>query len=103
MSCQKIFVKVADVMVLINFNKDVFSQFYTSPLKLFEYMALRRPIVASDLPATRKILNNNNAVLIKPDTPEELGNKIAEKPYQDVRKYTWKNRSRKTVSQVLEA
>ena len=39
----------ADVLVLPN-PATVVSERYTSPLKLFEYLALGRPIVASDLP-----------------------------------------------------
>jgi len=39
----------------------------TSPLKMFQYMAHKKPIIASDLPVLREVLNNNNAILIPPD------------------------------------
>lgn len=41
---------------------------WMSPLKIFEYMAMNRPIVASDLPALREVLENErNSLLVEPD------------------------------------
>ena len=40
---------------------------FTSPLKLFEYMAHRKSIIASDLPVIREILNDSNSILVKCD------------------------------------
>jgi glycosyltransferase involved in cell wall biosynthesis len=46
---------------------------YTSPLKMFEYMALGRPIVASDLPPVREILDDGvSARLVPPGDPSAL-------------------------------
>src|SRR5688572_8189213 len=59
----------ADVLALPN-PASAISTFYTSPLKLFEYMAAGRPIVASDLPAIREVLRHEeNALLVEPATP----------------------------------
>ena len=56
----------ADVLVLPNPASAISTRF-TSPLKLFEYMAAGRPIVASDLPAIREVLTpTSNAVLVAP-------------------------------------
>ncbi|MEX2143848.1 MAG: glycosyltransferase family 4 protein [Anaerolineales bacterium] len=38
---------------------------YTNPLKMFEYLAAGRPIVASDLPILREILSEQNAVILR--------------------------------------
>jgi glycosyltransferase involved in cell wall biosynthesis len=46
---------------------------YASPLKLFEYMACGRAIVAPDQPNIREILNHNEtAILFDPDKPRAL-------------------------------
>jgi len=59
----------ADVLVLPNSAKAKIASHYTSPLKLFEYMASRRPIVASDLPSLREVLRDGeNAILVSQTT-----------------------------------
>ena len=46
---------------------------YTSPLKLFEYMAAGRPIVASDLPPLREVVDHGRtAFFVPPGDPEAL-------------------------------
>ncbi len=37
---------------------------FTNPLKMFEYLAARRPVLASDLPILREVLNETNAVIL---------------------------------------
>jgi len=49
---------------------------FMSPLKIFEYMASGRPIVATDLPSLREILNESNSVLVRPGDPEKLAEGI---------------------------
>ena len=105
-----LFLRAADVLVLPNSAKEGISVSYTSPLKLFEYMASRRPIVASDLPSIREILNENNSILVKPDDVDALANgidlalndsvlteRISEAAYESVKKYTWYQRSRMII------
>ena len=53
----------ADVLVLPN-PATAASERYTSPLKLFEYLAMGRPIVASDLPAFREIVSHRESALL---------------------------------------
>lgn len=40
---------------------------WMSPLKMFEYLAMGRAIVASDLPVLREVLDDEAAVLVPPD------------------------------------
>jgi glycosyltransferase involved in cell wall biosynthesis len=55
----------AHVLVLPNLPTAISTRF-TSPLKLFEYMAAGRPIVASDLPAIREVLRDGETALLVP-------------------------------------
>lgn len=57
----------ADVLVLPNSGKQKISKYYTSPMKLFEYMASARPILASDLPSIREILSDESAYFATAD------------------------------------
>lgn len=62
----------ADILVLPN-RRSQMSTHYTSPLKLFEYLSLAKPIVASDLPSLREILTPEvTAVMVPPDDPGAL-------------------------------
>lgn len=100
------YLKSANVLVLPNSAKSEISEKYTSPMKLFEYMASGIPIVASDLPSIREVLSNNNAILVRPDDPKDLADgiciglkdsilsgNIGSKSLADAVKYTWESRA----------
>ena len=96
----------ADVLVLPN-PKSAISSEFTSPLKLFEYMASGRPIVASDLPAIREVLRDaENALLVEPGNAQALaagiqrimddtalGARLAAQARLDVQAFTWAKRA----------
>lgn len=102
--------QAADVLVLPN-TADYKLKDYTSPLKLFEYMATRRPIVASDLPVFREILTHEkNSVLVAPGDPKALAGgirrvladgafaqRISRAARNDVEKYSWDSRAKNIV------
>jgi len=109
-----IYLKSADVLILPNKSGDITSENYTSPLKLFEYMAANRPIVASDLPSIREILNERNAILIKPDDPFEIvkgiqrvfmerdsADILSEQAFMEVKKYSWEKRARNILDFII--
>ena len=103
------YLKSFDVLVM-PFPQAKHYLYYMSPLKMFEYMAVQRPIVASDLPSIREILNENNAVLVQPDNPQSLARgiklalentdfsaKISRQAFEDVQKYTWSKRAQNII------
>ncbi len=117
-------IKPADVRKFLNqasvgvipLKRDTISQYYTSPLKMFEYMACGIPIVASDLPSVREVLRNEeNAILVEPDNPidlaqainrilddKELARRISENALMDVREYSWDERAKRIKDFILK-
>lgn len=88
---------------------------YMNPIKYLEYMSSKKAVVASDLPATREVLNENNAILVEYNNADQwekavrtliknpdLGNQLAEKAYQDFEKqFTWKIRAERLIEGAL--
>jgi glycosyltransferase involved in cell wall biosynthesis len=109
----------AHILVLPN-PASAISSHATSPLKLFEYMAARKAIVASDLPAIREVLTHElNGLLVAPGDVEALANgirrladdadlreRLAEAASQTVAEYSWGRRAErleKLFTEVLAA
>lgn len=105
----------ADVLLLPTSQSWALSE-GTSPLKLFEYMVSKRPIVASALPNIRTVLRDKeNAILVEPDNPnafanavtslfenDSLANVIAECAYREVKGFTWERRTERILSFAQE-
>lgn len=66
----------SDVLVITGTAKDADSVNYTSPIKLFEYMASHKPIIAIDSPAIKDIINDEDAFFYKPDDHHDLAKVI---------------------------
>jgi len=105
------YLKAADVLVLPNKKGETISEKYTSPMKLFEYLAAGRPIVASDLPSIREVLSEAEAMLVQPNDPKALADgikkllsdnglaeKIARSGRQKVESYSWQGRAKNILN-----
>ncbi|MEK7173278.1 MAG: glycosyltransferase, partial [Patescibacteria group bacterium] len=60
-----VWLKAADLLVLPNRGQYKISSRYTSPLKLFEYMASGTPIVAAGLSSIREIVSEGEALFFR--------------------------------------
>lgn len=72
------YLAAADIGVAPNRSEPAISAKYTSPLKVFEAMAVGLPLVASDLPSIRELLNHGrDAWLVHPDDSRALSHGLA--------------------------
>jgi glycosyltransferase involved in cell wall biosynthesis len=108
-----LWIRACDV-VTIPWGWNQFSAYFTSPLKLFEYLAAGLPIVASDLPALREVLTDGeNAVLVSPGKPEalaagllrvltdaELRRTLAANALQTAKRHTWNGRAASILAEL---
>lgn len=83
---------------------------FASPMKVFEYLAAGRAILASDLPVIREILNESNSVLLPPgDVDSWAGaletlmsdpgqrNWLAAHAKEDASQYSWVTRAERVL------
>ena len=86
---------------------------FTSPLKMFEYMAYGKAIIASDLPILREVLTDRSALLVSPCDIEGwkraidvFSKKVSREEFgrvafhQFLRNYTWDHRARLVLSNL---
>jgi len=84
---------------------------WSSPLKLFEYMAAGCAVVAADLPSVREVLAQDEAVWVPPGDPAQLAagigrladdperaRRLGERLREKARAYSWESRAQKLVA-----
>ncbi|MBI4138625.1 glycosyltransferase [Candidatus Uhrbacteria bacterium] len=62
----------ADAAILPTSANFEIGRSFTSPLKLFEYLAAGLPVIASDVPSSREVLEESTALFFKPDSPQDF-------------------------------
>lgn len=88
---------------------------YMSPLKIFEYMAQGKPIIASNIPVLREVLNNEvNCLLCEPDDIDEWASALSRLAQDDLTRaklgiaareslkarYTWSARAKAVLTNI---
>lgn len=111
-----LYLQASDVLVMPYTSKMTIkggtkAQEFTSPIKLFEYMAAARPIVATSISSVKEVLKDGvNCVLVAPDSVNSLfagikkvlddgglANKLSKNAKADIKKYTWEERVKKIL------
>lgn len=83
---------------------------HMSPLKMFEYMAAGRPLITSDLPTVRDVLDESTAVFCAPGSAESFAKALqwiadhpkeaeerAKRAKELVKKHTWEERMKRIL------
>lgn len=99
-------------VVVAPFPANEHYSYYMSPLKIFEYMASKRPMVVTDLPSLNEILvREKTALFVAPEDYKGLGEaikrlvedkalslRLSDGAYQEMlAKYTWEQRAKNIV------
>ncbi len=111
------FLSCCDVLVSPCVNNDDGTEFFNSPLKNFEYMGLRKPIIATLVGQQKEIFQDRyNALLVEEKNPEaiaeaiielfknpDLAEKISNNAYiEAITNHTWNHRAEKILNTYLE-
>jgi len=67
-----LWLSAADYLIISGTKKNQYSYEETSPMKLFEYMASKRPIIAARTPAIETIGGDSEFIFYEPDDAEDL-------------------------------
>lgn len=103
---------IADVLISYYSKYDINVK-YNLPAKICEYMCTKNPIVTCDYPATRDLLNENNALFVEPENPKalaegikrlmedkELASRLAQNAYETVKEITFEKIAKKIIDFV---
>lgn len=87
---------------------------FLSPMKMFEYLACGRPILASDLPVLAEVLNAENALSLPAEDVDawtdalrrvredrELAKRLAEGARMAARGYSWEKRAERILAGLV--
>ncbi len=104
------YLRNADILLLPNTAANEESERFTSPIKLFEYLAAGKAVIASDLPSIREILGREDALFVPPGDARalagsikklahdsQLRTRLAERSLALSAQYTWGERAGRII------
>lgn len=116
-----LYLQAADVL-LMPYEEEVYTRAgtntaaFASPMKMFEYMAAGKPIIASNLPVLQEVLKDGiNALLLPYSNTQswcealrrlqhetKLAATLSRQAKSDVQEYTWENRAQYILQQCVK-
>jgi glycosyltransferase involved in cell wall biosynthesis len=101
-------------VALLPIAEGLVARCFTSPLKLFDYLAAGLPIVAVDFPTIREVLRDgHNGLLVPPNDPSAmaaavnrllddpaLATRLGQQAREDAAAYTWERRADRILQVV---
>jgi glycosyltransferase involved in cell wall biosynthesis len=102
-----LWLSAANALIVLGTTGNIDSLKYTSPMKVFEYLASGRPIVASETPALREVLDTD-VYWYEPDNAEALARAIQSAVEGRIiegkaDRYSWKERTRRILTFIEHA
>ncbi|HVM73368.1 MAG TPA: glycosyltransferase family 4 protein [Candidatus Paceibacterota bacterium] len=101
----------ADVLLILGTKENEQSYRNTTPMKVYEYMASNRPIVASHTPALTSVMQESEVTFYEPDDAQNLVDMVTKvfenvsdsqarvtHAYQSAMKHTWTRRVARILS-----
>tara|TARA_Y100000589_G_C27196289_1_gene646965 strand:- start:5594 stop:6694 length:1101 start_codon:yes stop_codon:yes gene_type:complete len=98
----------AEYCILPNDPEDYSNQ-YSSPMKLFEYMSKGKALILSDIPTVREILNKDDYI----ELPKNIvgsnirniinksnSNDLGKKSFASIKKFTWEKRAERFINLI---
>ncbi|OHA27734.1 MAG: hypothetical protein A3C08_03185 [Candidatus Taylorbacteria bacterium RIFCSPHIGHO2_02_FULL_47_18] len=106
--------RAADALIVLGTKRDEYSYFHTSPMKLFEYLPIGRPIVASRTPAIADMVSEKEVFFYEPDNAENMAHAIVEAIRNKTvaatkvasaralaERYTWETRAESVLAKMI--
>lgn len=103
------FLKASDILAMNYPNTEYYAN-YMSPMKMFEYMASGNPIITSDLPSVREVLDDSSALFVLPDNDgsfraglekllgdEAMAKRLSASAQEKVQNFTWEKRAKRIL------
>ena len=105
---------IASDVLLMNYPNSEHYAWYMSPTKLFAYLAVGHPIISSDLPSIRSVVDDEDVLFVKPGNVQSYAeamiyaasnlsdmNRGRSKRMQLASKFNWKSRATRILDFVV--